>query len=89
MQIAGKEGMSGTVRSPKRPLGLVALYRDADFFNLAGHPYQTRESRQREVVDMGSKTCMGTAQVSTHDVHNCGCRGFFFGGRRGRLIRVS
>ena len=27
-------------------------------------------------------------QVSTSDVHNCGRRGFFFGGRRGRLIRV-
>ena len=36
----------------------------------------------------GSKTCMGT-QVSTRDVHNCGRRGFFFGGRRGLLIRVS
>ena len=30
---------------------------------------------------------MGT-QVSTRDVHNCGRRGFFFGGRRGRLICV-
>ena len=47
-----KLNMSGTVRSPKRPLGLVALYRDAECINLVWYGCQARESRQREVVDM-------------------------------------
>ena len=53
-------------------------------------PYSQTSYRRYSDVWMdgiGSKTYMGT-QVSSRYVHNCGRRGFFFGVRSGRLIRV-